>query len=154
MWIFFFFQAEDGIRDRDVTGVQTCALPISSICSASASHHVWTGKRAAALSKRILPLTESESGRERKSSTFWRIDLTPLDGQSVPHRTRSAASEIRGRTSRSLFGGMLETSSRTLGCRRRRKNAVSYQRGRPAWQRTMVVSGKSTATSSHASGSA
>src|SRR5437879_13883401 len=28
MWIFFF-QAEDGIRDTSVTGVQTCALPIS-----------------------------------------------------------------------------------------------------------------------------
>src|SRR5436309_9465848 len=27
---FFFFQAEDGIRDFHVTGVQTCALPISS----------------------------------------------------------------------------------------------------------------------------
>src|SRR3989442_9121352 len=26
--VFFFFQAEDGIRDADVTGVQTCALPI------------------------------------------------------------------------------------------------------------------------------
>src|SRR5260370_26972787 len=26
--IFFFFQAEDGIRDSSVTGVQTCALPI------------------------------------------------------------------------------------------------------------------------------
>src|SRR5437867_4962696 len=26
--VFFFFQAEDGIRDRTVTGVQTCALPI------------------------------------------------------------------------------------------------------------------------------
>ena len=25
---FFFFQAEDGIRDHCVTGVQTCALPI------------------------------------------------------------------------------------------------------------------------------
>ena len=25
---FFFFQAEDGIRDTSVTGVQTCALPI------------------------------------------------------------------------------------------------------------------------------
>src|SRR5699024_11889002 len=25
---YFFFQAEDGIRDRNVTGVQTCALPI------------------------------------------------------------------------------------------------------------------------------
>src|SRR5437868_693685 len=28
-YFFFFFQAEDGIRDRNVTGVQTCALPIS-----------------------------------------------------------------------------------------------------------------------------
>src|SRR3989440_8517287 len=28
--VFFFFQAEDGIRDLIVTGVQTCALPISS----------------------------------------------------------------------------------------------------------------------------
>src|SRR5437667_5847548 len=28
LFFFFFFQAEDGIRDRDVTGVQTCALPI------------------------------------------------------------------------------------------------------------------------------
>src|SRR5699024_1899396 len=29
LYLFFFFQAEDGIRDRNVTGVQTCALPIS-----------------------------------------------------------------------------------------------------------------------------
>src|SRR2546430_4259476 len=28
---FFFFQAEDGIRDLTVTGVQTCALPICSL---------------------------------------------------------------------------------------------------------------------------
>src|SRR6185369_17842357 len=28
---FFFFQAEDGIRDSSVTGVQTCALPISEL---------------------------------------------------------------------------------------------------------------------------
>ena len=28
MVVFFFFQAEDGIRDLIVTGVQTCALPI------------------------------------------------------------------------------------------------------------------------------
>src|SRR2546429_3956769 len=28
-YLFFFFQAEDGIRDVAVTGVQTCALPIS-----------------------------------------------------------------------------------------------------------------------------
>src|SRR6266511_3788957 len=31
-FFFFFFQAEDGIRDFHVTGVQTCALPISSTC--------------------------------------------------------------------------------------------------------------------------
>src|SRR6478609_3821593 len=28
LYVFFFFQAEDGIRDKLVTGVQTCALPI------------------------------------------------------------------------------------------------------------------------------
>src|SRR3970040_2140931 len=33
--LYFFFQAEDVIRDRDVTGVQTCALPISSRCAAA-----------------------------------------------------------------------------------------------------------------------
>src|SRR5438094_9319530 len=35
---FFFFQAEDGIRDRTVTGVQTCALPISTFPS-------WSSRR-------------------------------------------------------------------------------------------------------------
>src|SRR5256885_4384099 len=30
LYFFFFFQAEDGIRDYKVTGVQTCALPISN----------------------------------------------------------------------------------------------------------------------------
>src|SRR5215813_10850887 len=33
--LFFVFQAEDGIRDADVTGVQTCALPISKACRAA-----------------------------------------------------------------------------------------------------------------------
>src|SRR5437764_3926572 len=32
---FFFFQAEDGIRDTSVTGVQTCALPI---CTSDTNH--------------------------------------------------------------------------------------------------------------------
>src|SRR2546430_8997423 len=35
---FFFFQAEDGIRDLTVTGVQTCALPISGAAPASKAH--------------------------------------------------------------------------------------------------------------------
>src|SRR2546429_3318262 len=37
---FFFFQAEDGIRDVAVTGVQTCALPISNPPGGMA---IWTG---------------------------------------------------------------------------------------------------------------
>src|SRR5256886_10082702 len=37
--LFFFFQAEDGIRDLTVTGVQTCALPIFRLTSSI------TGKR-------------------------------------------------------------------------------------------------------------
>src|SRR5205823_9398725 len=37
VWLccFFFFQAEDGIRDKLVTGVQTCALPIFCCCTHS-----------------------------------------------------------------------------------------------------------------------
>src|SRR2546429_4447150 len=34
----FFFQAEDGIRDVAVTGVQTCALPISPVVSQNTRH--------------------------------------------------------------------------------------------------------------------
>src|SRR5205823_8860321 len=36
--VFFFFQAEDGIRDKLVTGVQTCALPIFAGAGAEGSH--------------------------------------------------------------------------------------------------------------------
>src|SRR5258706_7887638 len=38
LWFIFFFQAEDGIRDWSVTGVQTCALPISSNRNAPHRH--------------------------------------------------------------------------------------------------------------------
>src|SRR2546426_8422769 len=43
---FFFFQAEDGIRDYKVTGVQTCALPISTPASRRRSHPC-SGRRCA-----------------------------------------------------------------------------------------------------------
>src|SRR6266481_4126127 len=42
-FFFFFFQAEDGIRDGTVTGVQTCALPIS-IPSSSDGPSEWRGE--------------------------------------------------------------------------------------------------------------
>src|SRR2546429_8837002 len=37
IYCFFFFQAEDGIRDVAVTGVQTCALPISAATASAKS---------------------------------------------------------------------------------------------------------------------
>src|SRR5437773_5616255 len=42
-FFFFFFQAEDGIRDRDVTGVQTCALPIYRLQARSPPNCEMTG---------------------------------------------------------------------------------------------------------------
>src|SRR5260221_9751723 len=39
-YFFFFFQAEDGIRDHCVTGVQTCALPISRLLPEGANTFV------------------------------------------------------------------------------------------------------------------
>src|SRR5205823_8914701 len=52
-FFFFFFQAEDGIRDKLVTGVQTCALPISAAgtarsCTAGAVHRPDRRRHAAA----------------------------------------------------------------------------------------------------------
>src|SRR5690606_39327736 len=53
----FFFQAEDGIRDFHVTGVQTCALPISPVSrSGPATLRVKVGrKRPSASSKTTRP---------------------------------------------------------------------------------------------------
>src|SRR5258706_9343359 len=41
-FFFFFFQAEDGIRDWSVTGVQTCALPISEHSTFNIQHSLLT----------------------------------------------------------------------------------------------------------------
>src|SRR5690606_40930289 len=56
---FFFFQAEDGIRDFHVTGVQTCALPIW-FCSA-----LTTAQNRSAYSAVGNPVTAAPSGPVR-----------------------------------------------------------------------------------------
>src|SRR5439155_14682916 len=60
-FLFFFFQAEDGIRDGHVTGVQTCALPISSAAGLDVANYVL---RAGAFKMRV-PL------QRRQSSPAW-----------------------------------------------------------------------------------
>src|SRR3989442_11444229 len=61
--LFFFFQAEDGIRDADVTGVQTCALPISF------------RPKPASTSRRVFCVLGSGS---RGNSTWVRTEKTRL----------------------------------------------------------------------------
>src|SRR2546430_9070194 len=51
---FFFFQAEDGIRDLTVTGVQTCALPISGQPAGQVGGEAELGGRLAAGAQAVV----------------------------------------------------------------------------------------------------
>src|ERR1041384_8638623 len=65
---FFFLQAEDDIRDKLVTGVQTCALPISSTTTARSSIvTMWTSRLLLMWS--IMPARSEERrvGKECRS---------------------------------------------------------------------------------------
>src|SRR5690606_40446762 len=54
--LFFFFQAEDGIRDFHVTGVQTCALPISIASGGSAFRPALSLASSAALLEKAFAM--------------------------------------------------------------------------------------------------
>src|SRR5690606_39863256 len=60
----FFFQAEDGIRDFHVTGVQTCALPISDVMSPGAIANTYSGDSARPVicKSRNVPFSTAGSG--------------------------------------------------------------------------------------------
>src|SRR2546430_5884352 len=70
----FFFQAEDGIRDLTVTGVQTCALPISLVASISPVHDAAIdvrlarplGERIESPQQRAAVGTERDDGERRR----------------------------------------------------------------------------------------
>src|SRR5438874_12764468 len=72
--VVFFFQAEDGIRDLYVTGVQTCALPISRIARSDSR-----------VSARSPSRVRSQETQRRRSA----------------FRSRSASGQIRSRPHRS-----------------------------------------------------
>src|SRR5256886_3437920 len=66
---FFFFQAEDGIRDLTVTGVQTCALPISASGSPGLPWGATTRSPSSARPPAWHPETRSRcTGRRRRAS--------------------------------------------------------------------------------------
>src|SRR2546422_1486934 len=61
----FFFQAEDGIRDVAVTGVQTCALPIS----------FWIAFLAARLSGSVFLFGTDANSLATRDSQSWKVTL-------------------------------------------------------------------------------
>src|SRR5437773_5197119 len=68
----FFFQAEDGIRDRDVTGVQTCALPIwrRTLRSAGVAQRGWCRQsRSTPKIRRPFTLALARAGSSKRPTT-------------------------------------------------------------------------------------
>src|SRR5207237_4163677 len=64
---FFFFQAEDGIRDSSVTGVQTCALPISRPATISArTMRAVAVNNMVGMSRKPEPTTARKRSEERR----------------------------------------------------------------------------------------
>src|SRR2546430_16117000 len=91
MLLFFFFQAEDGIRDLTVTGVQTCALPISRCRPARRAHGgddergrggraVGAGPEGAPVPRRDVPAVGCAPGREWRG----RVSLGARGGGGAP----------------------------------------------------------------------
>src|SRR5207245_8636164 len=76
--LYFFFQAEDGIRDATVTGVQTCALPIS--CHGEQphdpSHDEPRGQERTSLLP-LEPLRPETRSEERRVGKEWRPRGSP-----------------------------------------------------------------------------
>src|SRR2546430_9799174 len=96
---FFFFQAEDGIRDLTVTGVQTCALPIS-VRVARARHPAPVRGRHDLAPRRTCPVgrggrsEEHTSELQSQSNLVCRLLLEKkkeLDVQPTARRSSSLA---------------------------------------------------------------
>src|SRR5256885_8025997 len=62
-FLFFFFQAEDGIRDYKVTGVQTCALPIYHRRGPVGGDDLAAGRLEHALGRRRVPFVGRTEAR-------------------------------------------------------------------------------------------
>src|SRR5690606_24585905 len=70
-FVFFFFQAEDGIRDFHVTGVQTCALPISNGRLFPTAGAACGGNGGKLNSNNPIPETQTEVGCCLPDMTGW-----------------------------------------------------------------------------------
>src|SRR5437667_9548847 len=101
--LFFFFQEEDGIRDRDVTGVQTCALPIwrHPQCSefGFGGRQVKTGQTPQSLAWRLQEPERITRGflrsEERRVGKECRSRVSPVHSKKKTRTTRADARMCR-----------------------------------------------------------
>src|SRR6266478_7059314 len=84
-FFFFFFQAEVGIRDLTVTGVQTCALPISTIALASGCSELDSTAAACAI--------KSSRSEERRVGKECRYRWSPYHSQKKKRKKMPSRSE-------------------------------------------------------------
>src|SRR5215208_6785047 len=103
---FFFFQAEDGIRDGHVTGVQTCALPISDSWPSNLGSPCGTAR------SRIRDGWRSSATRGERSSSR-RRDVAGFRRGGLLTRTRSRLSSWPGRTPRWSWKTLATESDRS-----------------------------------------
>src|SRR5207244_7563995 len=104
LFVFFFFQAEDGIRDDLVTGVQTCALPICSRCRAAGSS---TASGRGGAEQRQALAAELSRGQRRRAASARRG--TPVPAGKTGFGTRPGAALHRHREALARSGRITAT---------------------------------------------
>src|SRR2546429_3016116 len=106
---FFFFQAEDGIRDVAVTGVQTCALPIL-LDDARGLRVGWTETNGAS----SLRSPAGKARQDRSTGTQDGARVTPREGGSAQRTTRRRSTAHRnGSRCAPPFQGLLRSEEHT-----------------------------------------
>src|SRR3989454_2956459 len=107
-FFFFFFQAEDGIRDYKVTGVQTCALPISTRPAREPAHRL--GAQPLPHRSGVVPARPGETGprRARGDRCISLAPRSPAGTVCVRPRARLALAVVRDRRGGSGAGRRVE----------------------------------------------
>src|SRR5947209_10190363 len=89
---FFFFQAEDGIRDIGVTGVQTCALPIS-LPGAAKAGSTTQQMAASAQALQAAPIPRSEEHTSELQSRQYLVCRLLLEKKKTRHNKKDKVYE-------------------------------------------------------------
>src|SRR5258706_4926924 len=95
--VFFFFQAEDGIRDWSVTGVQTCALPISYLVAAPLCTAI--AQLAGSLRRNFPCRFPHVTHHQRFAASFFKSEISKLKFASARSEERRVGKECRSRWS-------------------------------------------------------